>query len=360
MANSNQEPHVSESTPDRSFNTIRNSSIDIREKKNTRRTYTFLGIIVLTVVLVATLLVAIIGGVIKNVADDQKNDPNAPPLDKNVQWTEITVGDADTKFGPLVLVNDTHKYTFPEKDSHLELIYAAFNRHNPRIYQLSGLSSHMDRTALYAMDDMLTAFHAAKGKTDILISYAYRSEKDQTALNSTIAAGYSDHHTGCGVVLKYMVDDRNYDLVSEGADPAYAWIPENCNRYGFVIRYPEAKAAVTGVSDYTEYYRYVGVAHATYMTEKDLCLEEYVDVLKDYTQKKPLKVTGADGDKYEIYYVAVSGNTKVKVPENFVYTISGTNEGGVIVTINRSKAPAQPEETNAVSKTVQDAAVPEA
>ncbi len=347
MANLNEDRNDRDTAPDQGFNTIRNSSIETREKKTTRRNYTFLGIIVLTVLLVATLLVTVIGGIIANVANDDPNDPDAPASDKNVKWTEITVGDADAKFGPLVLVNASHEYTFPADSSHLEQIYAAWAKHATPIFKL-GLSSHMDRTALYAMDAMLTDFSTATGKTNVLVRYAYRTAAEQTALGSSTAAGFSDHHTGMGCDLKYLADGKQYDL---SADETYGWIPTNAAKYGFVIRYPNEKAETTGVSDYESYYRYVGVAHATYMTEKDLCLEEYVEAVKDYTQKKPLKITGVDGNKYEVYYVAVKGNTTVKVPENFVYTVSGTNEGGVIVTVNRSET-----STPAESETAADTA----
>ena len=67
-------------------------------------------------------------------------------------------------------------------------------------------------------------------------------------------------------------------------------------------------------------------------------MEEYVEVLKSYTDKKPLGISAADGKYYEVYYVAVDGSATVKHPTNYAYTVSGTNEGGVIITVDRSKA----------------------
>ncbi len=345
MANNNEERNGQGNAPEQGFNTIRNSSIDKREKKTVRRNYTFLAIVVLVALLIVTLLVTAIGGIVANVAGDKEpgKTPAENTSDKDVEWVNATFSDSDTQHGSLVLVNATHQYVFPSVDAaddeNLEEIYAAFAQHSPRIYKLSGLSKYMNKTALYALDDMLVAFNSASGKNNILISYAYRSAADQQALldkgYSTSAVGYSDHHTGYGIVLKYDVDGRNYDL---SADAAYAWIGENCHKYGFVVRYPEAKADKTGVSDYEEYFRYVGVPHAVYMNEKDLCLEEYVEQLKNYTQDKPLKITDTDGAKYLVYHAAVSGNTTVKVPSNVTYTVSGTNEGGVIITVNLSEA----------------------
>ena len=334
MANSHEERN------DQGFNNIRNSSMDKREKKGTLRAYTFLGIIILTAILIVTLLVTAIGAIIANVAEGKDNKPSTQNPAGGIQWAEITLAEADAKAGPLVLVNATHEYTFPATDAHLQEIYTAYATHKPNsVYGLSGLSKYMEKTALAAMDNMITDFAAASGKTNILIKYAYRSYEDQKAFQT--APGFSDHHTGFGVQLAYTQDERNYDL---SADPTYAWIAENCYKYGFVVRYPDAKADITGVSDYESYFRYVGVAHATYMVANDLCMEEYVELLS--VQKNPLKVTGADGCKYEIYYYSVDGDTKVEVPTNYAYTVSGTNDGGVVVTVNRSKA-AAPAETEA-------------
>jgi D-alanyl-D-alanine carboxypeptidase len=138
-----------------------------------------------------------------------------------------------------------------------------------------------------------------------------------------------------GIQLGYIRDGRNYAL---DTDPVYSWLFENCHKYGFVIRYPADKVDITGVDDYTDYFRYVGVAHATYMTEHNLCLEEYVEAIQSYTDDKPLKVNGADGRFYEVWYVAVDGSATVKHPTNYAYTVSGTNDGGVVITVDRSKA----------------------
>ncbi len=325
-------PH--EDRNDQGFNNIRNSAMDKREKKDALRGYTFLAVIILTALLVLTLLVTAIGAIIANVANNSA-DPSVPKGD--IKWEKLTVTDANVKNGPLVLVNSTHEYAFPDSTDLTE-IYAAVAQHSPRIYQQSGLSKYMDKTALYAMDAMLTDFNAATGLTNIEIRYAYRTAEDQAASGSSTPVGFSDHHTGYGCELKYKKDGNTYEL---SADKTYAWITENCHKYGFIIRYPDEKSDITGVEDYESYFRYVGVAHATYMTENDLCLEEYVDLL--VAQKKALKVTGADGDKYEIYYTAVKDDTDVNVPVNYAYTLSGTNDGGVVVTVNRSEAPAETE-----------------
>lgn len=58
------------------------------------------------------------------------------------------------------------------------------------------------------------------------------------------------------------------------------WLIENCHKYGFVIRYPEDKVAITGIAYEPWHLRYVGTEHAKYMYENDICLEEYVSYIR--------------------------------------------------------------------------------
>ena len=321
-------------TGDRGFNNVQNSSVAKRERNRAMQKYTIFGVIALAALTVLMLLVMAIGGIIANI----RGEIGKGPSNDKVDWASVTVTATDTLRGPLALVNNTHKYTFPDGIGHLGSLNDKRTTHNPRVYQQSGLSDYMEKTALDALDQMLVDFHAATGLDNVLLKYAYRSAEEQQALvenGASTQVGYSDHHTGMGIQLAYMRNGNNYSL---STDDAYNWLFENCHKYGFVVRYPEGKSDVTGVSDYSDYFRYVGVAHATYMTENDLCLEEYVEAIQSYTDDKPLKINGADGRYYEVWYVAVDGSATVKHPTNYAYTVSGTNDGGVVITVDRSKA----------------------
>lgn len=336
-------------TGDRGFNTVHNSNAPKRERNRALQKYTLLGVIALAALTVFMLLVMAIGGIIANIRGEIGKGPD----NEKVDWGSFTVTATDTLRGPLALVNITHKYTFPDGLDHLGAINDKRITHDPRAYQQSGLSTYMEITALDALDRMLVDFHAATGIDAVSVRYAYRSAEEQQELvdkGSSTQVGYSDHHTGMGAQLGYIRDGNSYTL---DTDPVYNWLFENCHKYGFVIRYPADKVDITGVDDYTDYFRYVGVAHATYMTEHNLCLEEYISAIKEYTDDKPLKINGADGKYYEVWYVAVDGSATVKHPTNYAYTVSGTNDGGVVVTVDRSKA-LEPE-----TEAPTDAAVPQ-
>ena len=115
----------------------------------------------------------------------------------------------------------------------------------------------------------------------------------------------------------------------------YSWIVSNCAQYGFVQRYPADKKSKTGVEENTWHYRFVGAPHAALMKQNNLCLEEYLEWIRDYTPSgNPAAIT-VNGTYYEVYYVpAVQGNpTEVPVPKSDSYTVSGDNIGGFVVTV---------------------------
>jgi D-alanyl-D-alanine carboxypeptidase len=187
----------------------------------------------------------------------------------------------------------------------------------------------MQTEALTAFNKMMMDYYSLSAEDgSVTISTAYRSYTDQDNIYQqykSVKAGFSDHHSGYCIALSELETSH--------------WIYENCTKYGFVLRYPDNKVSETNVSGYTECLRYVGVAHATYMSRNDLCMEEYIELLKTYDYDNHLKISGMDGNDYEVYYVTASAEDEIitfNVPSNYAYTVSGNNDGGFIVTVNLS------------------------
>ena len=70
------------------------------------------------------------------------------------------------------------------------------------------------------------------------------------------------------------------------------------------------------------------------MTEKEMVLEEYICFLKENTDlEHPYIFNTSKADKVEISYIFLDGNHSIKldVSEMSPYMISGTNEGGAIL-----------------------------
>ena len=87
----------------------------------------------------------------------------------------------------------------------------------------------------------------------------------------------SEHQTGLAVDIV----DLSYQLLNGGQEntPVQQWLMANCAEYGFILRYPTDKSALTGVGYEPWHYRYVGVEAAAEIMSKGLCLEEYLGIL---------------------------------------------------------------------------------
>ena len=94
------------------------------------------------------------------------------------------------------------------------------------------------------------------------------------ALRTVQRPGYSEHQTGLAVDLNDVSDDFE-------ESEAYRWLCLHAAEYGFIQRYRPEKSALTGIDKESWHFRYVGKEHAKAITELGLCLEEYVDSMKN-------------------------------------------------------------------------------
>ena len=103
------------------------------------------------------------------------------------------------------------------------------------------------------------------------------SKARRAALKSVAEPGASEHHLG-------LAFDVNKKGSSSFAGTQHSeWLEDNCWKYGFIIRYQKEKEEITGFVAEPWHIRYVGVEHAKYIYENDLCLEEYIQGINDGT-----------------------------------------------------------------------------
>lgn len=153
------------------------------------------------------------------------------------------------------------------------------------------------RDAVDALMDMLKAAQA-EGLNNWQVSAAYRSVNDQqsifdekvaslmknnglsrekatSAARKTVAdPGSSEHHTGLA-----------FDITVPGTatflgTPQCTWLYQHCWDYGFIIRYQKDKEDITGFLAEAWHIRYVGVQHSQVMRDRNLCLEEYLELAR--------------------------------------------------------------------------------
>ena len=269
------------------------------------------------------------------------SEAEAPTEEKNV-YENVAVSNEDVHAGDLILVNTDTAYV-EENPTEIVSIYD----HKTDNYHVSGTETSLRQPAVDALNQMLDAFYVAAGHQDMIVISGYRTNAQQQELydadlaetgeqTSTRVAlpGHSEHESGYALDFSLYTDGVQYDYDGTGE---YAWINENCAHYGYVLRYAEDKQDTTGIQAEPWHYRYVGQPHATYMMENNVCLEEYLTLLKNYTADEPLSITNWDGEIYQVYYVAAdtsADSTYIMVPPDAKYTVSGNNSDGFIVTVD--------------------------
>lgn len=132
-----------------------------------------------------------------------------------------------------------------------------------------------------------SAYRSYSYQIQLFNSYVEREMNNNTSLTRAEAEaivetysarpGTSEHQTGL------CVDMHNLGsaMQSFANEEAYEWLTENAWKFGFVLRFPDGKTDITGITFEPWHYRYVGRYHAYRMNKLGLCLEEYVDYLKN-------------------------------------------------------------------------------
>ncbi len=174
----------------------------------------------------------------------------------------------DMSKGYLIIVNKYNK--LPENNS-------------PKLESLAGYGNgYMEPTAAAAFRKMVEARREAGVK---LRSHSpYRSHSLQTwqyqfwvdkhgqemADRESARPGSSEHETGLAVDINTAVEKDHFERTKE-----YAWLIENCWKYGFILRYLENSEYITGYVYEPWHYRYVGEEHAEKIMKLGITYEEY-------------------------------------------------------------------------------------
>lgn len=323
-----------------------------------------LALLVLVVIVVITLLVLTIKAIAGAVSGEKPAETTTAsettgelPVVKTWHdgYTQKSVSSSDVFSGNLILVN-------------FENIYANTDAIKNKVSSLYGTSGYGSNYVLGSdfkirndiatplrqmLADLIAANPETLGNSDnkIILTSGYRTVEKQTELydrsvgtadeNLVAKPGYSEHHTGYAIDIKiYVYYENGKTATIDLRDNEQLWMEQNCAKYGFVVRYDGSKFEKTGILDETWHYRYVGIPHAAYMMENNLCLEEYLELLRlsHAYPDEPLSITAGETE-YLVYYVKASGDstTFIPVPPESVgtYEISGDNMNGYIVTVTK-------------------------
>ena len=225
--------------------------------------------------------------------------------------------------GPLALCDASH--TQSREDciaAGMECLPAGW--HAASGYAIGGESIRLHPLVLMQLDRMILDYTRGNANYSVpCVTSGYRDYTMQTAAGR--AAGTDPAGTGYALTLSLCVPQGDGMTVVPLANPLAqsfsAWLTSHAAAYGFTF---DAGGSL----------RYVGVPHATALFRSSQSLSEYVAALTEKSQTAPLKVEAA-GASYSVFFVPAgkNGTATLALPENAVYTVSGTNAGGFVVAV---------------------------
>lgn len=177
----------------------------------------------------------------------------------------------------LILVNYDHKLPDGYQPDLISVYGVQMNRRAAAAYEKMNAAAASDGISLW----ISSAYRSSEKQEELFQeeiagyskSYSSPSEAETYAEKSVARPGYSEHATGLALDLNGVRDD--FDTT-----PAFQWLSNHAQDYGFILRYPKEKQEITKIKYEPWHYRYVGVENAQVMKEKNLCLEEYLDFLE--------------------------------------------------------------------------------
>lgn len=185
---------------------------------------------------------------------------------------------------PWVIVNKKHPI--------IPVTYAPNDLRKPNVpLRVPGATEMQLRDeAATALEEMFMAANAEG--IHIQVSTAYRgydyqktlydgyvaSEGQDTADSVSARPGYSEHQTGWAVDIRSTTDTCGLE-VCFGDTPEGKWLAANAHAYGYHLRYPKGKEAITGYGFEPWHFRYVGTSLSQELHTKQIkTLEDFFNV----------------------------------------------------------------------------------
>ncbi|MGX8701484.1 M15 family metallopeptidase [Caproiciproducens sp.] len=118
---------------------------------------------------------------------------------------------------------------------------------------------------------------------DLVKNQGFTQVRAENQVQNTVGrGGYNENQTGMAVEFAAEGEAGGADFFDS---PQYQWLVKNSVQYGFVLRYSEAKTAITGVAFSPRHFRYVGSGNAVKMREYSMCLEEFAAYIRKQSPK---------------------------------------------------------------------------
>ncbi|MEK4424264.1 M15 family metallopeptidase [Solibacillus sp. FSL K6-1523] len=194
--------------------------------------------------------------------------------------------------------------------------------------EISDATTEISKRLAQHLNVMLKEAHE-EGITNFAINSGFRDFHTQQNVfkefgeDVALPAGYSEHNSGLAVDIGSTSGPMG--LSDEGT-----WLAQNAWRYGFILRYPEGKTAITGIAFEPWHFRYVGLPHSEIMYKEQWVLEEYISYLHTNGFYKTNNGTMIS------YYPSIE-DAQEALQNLSDYELSGDNQQGIIITNNESE-----------------------
>ena len=296
-----------------------------------KKRITFICICATLALIAIMLIILVIFGVASLVSTKAENDTESSQSQFSIGETVASsLGEDAIYIGDLIKLDMTHRYK--GIDSAIITRNAPSRpktQTNGNIYSILAAKTDEDSDlratpeAIDAFNLMMKDFYAAKADDNICITKAYTQDTKET-VNPIFTSGSA---LELGYYFDYSADPT--DVRSIYGVEKYNWIYSNAYKYGFVNVKVSAIADDTSGTSNSSVFRYVGVAHATYIKTKKIDFDTYLDQLRTATPDAPILIK-IGKTTYASYFVAAAGEHLV--PANYDYTVSGNNYDGYIIT----------------------------
>lgn len=191
-----------------------------------------------------------------------------------------------------------------------------------------GVSEFVITSAFRTFDKQTSLFN---NKINILSRNMNRKTAMEEASKVVAIPGSSEHQTGLAadIMSERVGLTRNFAETKQGK-----WLADNSWKFGFIVRYPEDKTELTGIIYEPWHVRYVGNSHSEIMKINDMCLEEYVEYLKEY---KTIYFSDGIGSNYIVQYIYKPdfnfSGMMLNLSDASTWTISNCTKDSYILTI---------------------------
>lgn len=214
------------------------------------------------------------------------------PIDTSIAHTQSIEVKAIDAFGntssQVVEVEVAEQVVFsPKPPIVVDALYVVNKTHTmpddyvPPLVSIGG-THYLQPDAAKAFATMKNAI--AQAQIPLVVVSSYRSKATQAKLYQSYVQNFgqgfadmysakprsSEHELGLALDLN---EDAGLD--GRGVSTLHRWLAEHAHEYGYILRYPLGKEAITGYAYEPWHYRYVGEDIARILSENGWTLEEY-------------------------------------------------------------------------------------